>query len=386
MFFEIENLQEQFSVLDISFYGALIIGVLFGAIGEKSKYCVRAAVAEFAMPQQERAKLANKGLRARQFLSAIFIALIGTQILHFSGLIDLSNSLYWSTPIASLALILGGLLFGAGMILAGGCASRLVVLSATGNMRSLTTIIFIAISGYATMRGILALPRLQISEAWTLNLTFADYFAQNPYSHLAFAIILALGILSLLVRQFHQNGYSGILAGVGIGSLIIAGWWVSGVLAYDEFEPLPLASLSAVAPLGNSLQHMLIFTGSEANFGIGFIGGILIGAFISAIIGKRFKYQGFQSEKAILRHAVAGIMMGFGAVLALGCTLGQGHSGISTAAPSSVLVLGAIFAGGYVTAKYFYGHKAFPIYALPGWLQSALYYKGAAPRSEIHSQ
>ena len=169
---------------------------------------------------------------------------------------------------------------------------------------------------------------------------------QMPWTAVIAVILFIL--LGLLVRK---SGPKGLLTGAAVGLVVVAGWAVTGIVGADEFEPTQLASLSFVAPAGETIQYLMIFTGDTIRFSVALLGGALLGAFASALAGRRFQFVGFSAENSLARYLVGGLLMGFGGVTALGCSVGQGLSGISTASLSSIIAVLAIAAGGYGTMR-----------------------------------
>lgn len=348
MFELLENLRETYETATLVVFAAFGLGILFGVVAEISKYCMRAAIAEWATPSQD-----DMPARYRTGLIgfAILAALIGTQILHYTGLINLSESIYWSVPIRPLPLIVGGLLFGIGMVLTGGCVSRLLVLAASGNVRAVITLLVTGIAAYATLRGILALPRIELENLINSEVTPAGLFADNgSLIGVFFAIIMALAVVVVLTTK-GRGLRRAALPGIVVGLLVVSGWFITGVVGLDDFEPTQLTSLSFVAPIAESVQYLMIFTGDTIRFSIALVGGVLVGAFISAVVSGRFRFQGFVNERSVRRYLSGAVLMGFGGVTALGCTVGQGVTGLSTAAPSSVISLAAIVVGSFVAMK-----------------------------------
>ncbi len=344
---QLDLLREQHGTAALVVWGGFIIGVLFGITTEFSQYCARAALAEWA-PGDEQSKAAENGYsRSKQYLAAVLVALAGTQFLFVSQNIDLAESIYWSVPIRPVALVIGGILFGAGMVLAGGCVSRLLVLAASGNGRSIVTLLVTGIAGYATLRGILAYPRIWLENAWSMETAPAQLHDTGSVSMTLVAVALGVILTALLTLLIRRSGLTGIATGFAVGLAIIAGWIVTGIVGADEFEPTQLASLSFVAPAGETIQYLMIFTGDTIRFSVALLGGVLLGAFSSALVGRRFRFRGFTAENSLVRYLAGGLLMGFGGVTALGCSVGQGLSGISTASVSSVIAVLAIAAGGY---------------------------------------
>jgi uncharacterized membrane protein YedE/YeeE len=162
---QLDLLREEFGTATLVVWAAFSVGIFFGAVAEYSRYCARAALAEWAPGAEREAASAHGYVRTKQYLAAVLVALLGTQALFATQNIDLAQSIYWSVGIQPLALVAGGALFGMGMVLAGGCVSRLLVLAASGNGRSLVTLIITGIAGYATLRGLLSYPRIWLGDA-----------------------------------------------------------------------------------------------------------------------------------------------------------------------------------------------------------------------------
>ncbi|MFK5978318.1 MAG: YeeE/YedE family protein [Rhizobiaceae bacterium] len=340
----LDVLRESYDTRILVAFAAFAIGIAFGAIAEASQFCLRAAVSEWNSE-----KPTTGSLRTVQYLSAILASVIGVQFLQFSGVIDLTESLYWSAPIRPVALVVGGVAFGIGMVLAGGCISRILVLGFSGNIRSLFTIIIAAIAAYATLRGILSYPRILLEHMMASQGGAGVLIADNAHLWAFAAAIALIGALVVLVRK--SGSIKGIASGLGVGALVIFGWLATGIVGADEFEPTALTSLSMVSPLAESLQFSMIYTGDEVRFPIALIGGILLGALVSSVIGGRFKLSGFTSEAAPLRYGLGGLMMGFGGVTALGCSVGQGVSGIGTLSLSSFIAFAAIIGGAVIAMR-----------------------------------
>ncbi len=338
---------EDMEPTQILLIGGGLIGLVFGFLGQSSRFCFRQAAVE-----------AFEGKRAGQlrgWLIATLIAIAGTQALIPSYEIDLAESAYWVDSLPVVSLVIGGIMFGIGMILARGCAGRQVVLAATGNLRSLIVIMTIALSGYMTMRGLFAPIRQSLEGLVQVPLDTPDvvqgasslFGMGDDVMRTGAIAVAALLALILIARSavLRENLYL-TLASVIIGGLVVAGWYVTGIIGFDEFEPQRLESLTFVAPGGNAMQFLMIYTGTSANFGILLIGGVIGGSFLSALLRGELKLQSFNGEpKEMLRYLGGGLLMGTGAVLAIGCSIGQGLSGISTLAFSSIISLSAIVVG-----------------------------------------
>lgn len=340
----LEVLRESYDTRILVAFVAFAIGIAFGVIAEASQFCLRAAVSEW---NSDKSKTGS--LRSVQYLSAILASVVGVQFLQFSGVIDLTQSLYWSAPIRPVALVVGGVTFGIGMVLAGGCVSRMLVLGFSGNIRSLLTMIIAAIAAYATLRGILSYPRILLENVMESEEGAGVLIEGSSHLLAVVAAVALIGALAMLVRK--SGSVRGILSGLAVGALVILGWMATGIVGADDFDPTTLTSLSMISPLAESLQFLMIYTGDEVRFPIALIGGILLGAFASSIIGGRFKLRGFTSEAAPLRYGLGGLMMGFGGVTALGCSVGQGVSGIGTLSLTSLIAFAAIVGGAFIAMR-----------------------------------
>jgi hypothetical protein len=294
------------------------------------------------------------------------VAIIGTNALHFSGAIDVNKSIYLTPNLGWLGAIIGGAMFGFGMTLAGGCGSKTVVRLGAGNLKSLVVAILLGIVAYMTLRGLLALARIQLETATNIDLKTRGLDNQNigemagawfsVAGNTARAIAAVAVAAAFLVFCFKDATFrrsaSNIAAGLIIGLTPVAGWVVTGIFGADEFNPVPLASVTFVAPLGESLQYLMTFTGSAINFGIAVVGGVIAGSFLMAVATGSFRIESFTDRNDFVRHIGGGALMGAGGVLALGCTIGQGITGMSTLALGSVMAWLSIIAGGYLGVKY----------------------------------
>jgi hypothetical protein len=309
--------------------------------------------------------LMGDGRRFRAWLLAIAVAIIGTQALDFSGAIDIDKSIYLSANLGWLGAIIGGAMFGFGMTQTGGCASRTLVRLGGGNLKSLIVMLVLGIFAYMTLRGLLALPRLQI-ETTNIDLTIRGLNNQNlgeiaaattsvPATTARAVAAAALAFLFLVIcfkdESFRRSSVN-IVAGLVVGLAAVGGWLVTGILAKDEFEPVPLASITFVAPAGESLQYLMTFTGAKLNFGIAVIGGVIVGSFLMAVATGSFRVETFVDRDDLTRHLAGATLMGCGGVMALGCTIGQGITGMSTLALGSLIAWLSILGGGYFGIKY----------------------------------
>jgi uncharacterized membrane protein YedE/YeeE len=335
-----------------------LAGLVLGATAQRTNFCTMGAISDAVNLGDYR--------RFRSWMLAIAVALAGSQALHLAGVVDLGKSIYLTPNLGWLGAIAGGLLFGFGMTLAGGCGSKTLVRLGSGNLKSLIVAIVLGIFAYMTLRGLIGLGRVRFIEPMNLDLARAGLAAQGVpdiaaavtgASIASLRLILAAAVvLGLLWYCFRDADFRASPADIGggliIGALIPAGWIITGVIGNDAFDPAPLASFTFVAPVGESLMYLMIFTGTTINFGIAAVFGVITGSFVAALASGTFRFEAFTSRDDLLRHLGGASIMGIGGVLALGCTIGQGITGLSTLAAGSVLAFMSICAGGVYGMKY----------------------------------
>ena len=331
--------------------GGLAVGFIFGAVAQGTNFCTMGGLSDLV--------LTGNGRRFRAWVLAIAVAIIGTQALHFAGVVDINKSIYLTANFGWLGAILGGVMFGFGMTQAGGCAGKALVRLGGGNLKSLVVVLVLGTVAYMTLRGLLAVPRVRL-EAANLDLKTHGLTTQNLGEMAGAAIGLPAGPMRLVAASalalacllfcfkdtdFQRSGRD-IAAGVGIGLATVAGWLVTGVVGADEFDPAPLASITFVAPVGDSLQYLMTFTGAKINFGIGVVAGVIVGSLATSVVTGTFRIESFVDRNDLVRHLYGAALMGVGGVMALGCTIGQGITGMSTLSTGSVIALLSILGGG----------------------------------------
>ena len=329
---------------------AFLIGLIYGVVAQKTQFCFSGAIKDFILTKSTR--------RAASVLAAVITAIISSQILaHIYG-INLGQSVYLQTDLNYFSILLGGALFGAGMMLADGCSSRHLVKFSQGDLYSLVTIIFIAVFGYISSKGILVIGLEPIMK----NEFLLRVSAWFPNQALSIYVIVPLLIVALwkLVPRF-KNLVS-CMDGVLVGLLIGFAWYVTGILGFDDFEPLSLEALSFVYPSGKTLEYLMFFSGSTLSFSVCVVFGIVLGAFIMSFFNKKYRFGCVISQKSnkLKNGIIGGMMMGIGGIMAIGCTIGQGLSGISTLAFASFLAIASIMISAYFTAKYMEKRDALP--------------------------
>ena len=320
------------SDLNVQLLFGLALGVLFGIAAQITRFCLRRSVA--GEEGVDRAGLSV-------WLLALATAIVAVQFAVGAGYAVLDESRYLNPDIPALAIVLGGLAFGVGMVLTRGCVTRLTVLSATGNMRALTVLVVFAITAHAMMKGILAPLRTTLGEI-SFDLPFATIAAVPGVG-----VVLPLGLIAGSVWLAKRGGASVAHLGLGafIGLLVAAGWIGTSTLLMDEFDPLPVQSAAFTLPWADTLFWIIASSAIPAGFGTGLLGGVFVGAFLSAAMRKELQLQSFESPEQTLHYSLGGALMGVGGVLAGGCTIGAGLSGSATLSIASLRALGAIISG-----------------------------------------
>jgi uncharacterized membrane protein YedE/YeeE len=352
------------------------LAVMFGAVANRVNFCTMGAVSDLVIMGDWR--------RMRMWLLAIAVAIAGATWLDASGLVELGKSIYTAPRVAWLSHLVGGFLFGFGMTLASGCGSRLLIRAGAGNLKSMVTLMVLAIAAYMTLKGLFAVWRVQTLDTMRLDTTAfgaahsdlgsvvtALSGGESVKAVLPFAFAAAVAAFVLASRDFRASREM-IAGGFIIGAIIVAGWYVTGHLGHVAEDPRTLEeafigtnsgkpeSYSFVAPVAYLLELLLWWSDQSrtVTFGIAGVLGMAVGSAAVAVATRTFRWEGFASTEDLVNHIVGGVLMGFGGVCALGCTIGQGLTGISTLALGSFLALGAIIAGSVAALRYQYWRAA----------------------------
>ncbi|MCL4433110.1 MAG: YeeE/YedE family protein [Epsilonproteobacteria bacterium] len=256
------------------------------------------------------------------------------------------------------SILLGGALFGVGMMIADGCSSRHLVKFAQGDLYSLVTIVFIAVFGYISAKGILSIGLEPIMK----NEFLLQLSAWFPNQALPIYVIVPFLLVALWIAVPRFKSLVSCIDGILVGLLIALAWYVTGVVGFDDFEPLPLEALSFVYPSGKTLEYLMFFSGSTLSFSVSVVFGIVLGAFVMSFFNKKYRFGCVISQKnnKLKNGIFGGMMMGIGGIMAIGCTIGQGLSGVSTLAFASFLAITSIMISAYFTAKYMDKRDALP--------------------------
>ncbi|MBN9429842.1 MAG: YeeE/YedE family protein [Burkholderiales bacterium] len=348
-------------------WSVFALGLLLGALMNRTNFCTMGAVAD----------IVNMGdwTRMRMWLAAIGVAIIGTQLLAASGLVDVSRSIYTTPDLIWLSLAFGGLLFGFGMVLASGCGSKTLVRIGGGSLKSLIVFLVMGLTAYMTLRGVFGVVRVSAFDSVRINLPGGQDLPRllagdsaEQLTRLQLVLGLAIGgallVLAFMGREFRR--FENAAGGIGVGLIIVAGWYVSGHLGFVEEHPNTLEtafigttsnrpeSFSFVSPVAYTLDLLMLWSDASrrVSFGIAAVLGMIAGSFLYALASRRFRWEGLHGAEDTANHMVGGALMGVGGVTALGCTIGQGLSGLSTLAIGSVIAFAFIVLGAWLAMKY----------------------------------
>ena len=348
-------------------WAAFGLSVLFGAIAQRTHFCTMGAVAD----------IVNIGdwSRMRMWVLAIGVAMLGFNAMVAAGWLDAGKSIYAAPRLSWLSAIVGGALFGFGMVLASGCGSKTLVRVGGGNLKSLVVFVVLGLSAFATLKGITGVLRMvsvdrafvELAGPQDLPSIAARSFglAKAQAALLLGAMVGGAAVVWALARREGRSA-DVLLGGIGIGAVIAAMWWVSGRLGFVAEDPNTLQeafvatnsqrmeSLSFVAPVAYTLDWLLFFSDKSKLLTIGIVStvGVVVGSAIWAMASRSFSWEGFANVEDTGNHLVGAVLMGVGGVTALGCTVGQGLSGVSTLAVGSFIALAAIIGGAVLGVRY----------------------------------
>lgn len=348
-------------------WAAFFIGAAFGAIVQRTNFCTMGSVSDIVTM--------GDWTRMRQWVLAMGVAVIGFGVLAWSGQVDPLKVLYASSRFLWLSALAGGLLFGFGMVLASGCGSKTLVRVGSGNLKSLVVAMVIGIAGFATLKGVTAVLRTASVDKAALEIApnaalpallaqAAGWDARMAGLVLALTLGGALVAWALAGKEFMRG--NNLLAGLGVGVTVVSMWWVSGHLGHVAEHPKTLEeaflatnsgraeALSFVAPVAYTLDWLMFFSDSNKLITTGIVSvfGVIAGSAVMALAQRSFRWEGFRDARDAGHHLIGGVLMGVGGVTALGCTIGQGISGLSTLSLTSFVALAAMIGGGVAGVRY----------------------------------
>ena len=337
------------------------LSALLGAITQRTHFCTMGAVAD----------IVNMGdwTRMRMWVMAMGVAMIGFNLMVGLGWLDASNSLYGGPKFIWLSALTGGVMFGFGMVMASGCGSKTLVRIGGGNLKSLVVFIVMGIAAFATLKGITAVARVATTDSIAIALNtgqdlpsvLAATVVGLSKRYVAAALGLSLGgvLIAWSLARREGRSFDSLLAGFGIGLIVTGVWWVSGRQGYVSEDPNTLQeafiatnskrmeSLSFVAPVAYTLDWLMFFSDKSKALTIGIVSvcGVVVGSAVWSVATHSFRWEGFRDAQDTGNHLIGAVLMGVGGVTALGCTVGQGLSGLSTLSLTSFVAVAAIIAG-----------------------------------------
>ncbi len=355
------------STTDQVLWAAFFVSLAFGAIARRTHFCTMGAISD----------VVNFGdwTRMRQWSLAAGVAMIGFSSMALAGWIDPAKAIYASNRLHCLSAIVGGLMFGFGMVLGSGCGSKTLIRLGGGNLKSAVVFLVMAIAAFATLKGVTAVLRvatvervgIDFSQGTTLSVwASAAVGSSSVESGLVLSVLLggALIAWAMLAPGFRHP--DNVLAGLGVGGAVVAMWWVSGNLGYvpehpDTLQEAFLAtnsgrmeSLSFVAPMAYALDWVILYSDKSKILSLGVVSvlGVVAGSAVLALWSRRFQWEGFAGTEDLANHLVGGALMGVGGVTAMGCSIGQGLSALSTLSVASFLAFASIILGAVVALRY----------------------------------
>lgn len=344
-------------------WAAFALALAFGAIAQRTHFCTMGAVSDIVAM--------GDWTRMRMWALAGGVAILGFQAMAWAGWIDPKTTLYAANRVIWLSALLGGLLFGVGMVLGSGCGSKTLVRVGAGNLKSLVVFLVMGLAAYATMRGITAVARVasvdRVAFEVALPATLPAWLsgaAGLPAGHWGLALGLVLGGALVLwaLASASLRSLDGLLGGLGIGAAVVAMWWLTGHVGFVAEHPQTLEEtfvatnsgrsegFTFVAPMAYTLDWLILFSDTSKQLTIGIVSvvGVVLGSAVYALASGGFRWEGFRDTEDTANHLVGAVLMGVGGVTAMGCTVGQGLSGLSTLSLTSFVALAGILLGAYL--------------------------------------
>ncbi len=343
------------------------LSFVFGVIAQRTHFCTMGALSD----------IVNMGdwTRMRMWVLAIGVAILGFNAMVAFGWISAASSFYAMPRLTAVSAIVGGALFGIGMVLASGCGSKTLLRVGAGNLKSLVVLVVLGVSAYATIRGLTAVWRVNSVDRifWTLpagqdlpSLAGLAFGISTQTAAAWLGAALAMLCIAWVVARPEGRSAEVWLGGAGIGAVVVGVWWVSGQLGHVLEHPETLEdtfiatgtrrmeSLSFVAPIAQLLDWLIYYSDVSKRLTLGAVSvvGILLGSFAYSIATRSFRWEGFRDARDTGHHLIGAVLMGIGGVTALGCTIGQGISGLSTLSIGSVLAVFGIVAGGVAALRW----------------------------------
>ncbi len=355
------------SLSQLVLWAGFALSVAFGAVAQRTHFCTMGAVADIVHMQD--------WSRMRMWVLAMGVAMLGFNGMVGLGWLDAGKSLYASPRLQWLSALVGGVMFGFGMVLASGCGSKTLVRVGGGNLKSLVVFVVLGIAAFATLKGVTAVLRVSTVDQVAVLLpvgqdlpSLAAHAGLGTKNSLALMLggVIGLGLIGWVLARAEGRRSETLLGGVGIGALVAVAWWVSGRLGHVAEDPETLLetfmatnstrmeSFSFVAPVAYTLDWLMFFSDRSKRLTLGIVAvvGVVLGSFVVAIVTRTFRWEGFRNVQDTAQHLIGAVLMGVGGVAALGCTIGQGISGVSTLSVGSFIALASILLGAVVALRW----------------------------------
>lgn len=348
-------------------WAAFLLSMVFGAIAQRTHFCTMGAVSD----------IVNMGdwTRMRMWGMAVGVAMVGFYAMAWLGWIDPGKAIYTTGRIVWLSALVGGSLFGFGMVLASGCGSKTLVRIGAGSLKSLVVFFVMGLAAFATLRGVFGVLRVNTVDTVAFDVAaggaipawIASGFGSNPaLTGLVMAVLVGGGLVVWALMGPEFRSINNVVGGLGIGLVIVLMWWVSGRLGFVPEHPETLdavylgsntgrmESLTFTAPMAYTLDWLIFFSDKSKvlTFGVVTVAGVVVGALVCALIEGSFRWEGFRSTQDTALHIAGAALMGVGGVTALGCTVGQGLSGLSTLSFVSVVAVTGIVLGAIASLRF----------------------------------
>lgn len=338
-------------------WSMFFLGLAFGVFARLGRFCLLRGLRQVLGLDGNEPQGTAPALQA--FALALAVALLASQTLQLLGLVDLGQALIVRPGFSIPGVFIGGVIFALGMVLANACGARSLVLLAGGNLRSLVTVVFLALGAQASSTGVLVPLRQWFQglapttvEHTTLQQSLMANGASGLAAHAALAIVPALALLAYaLYRPALRRSPAQWLSAAVIGALVAVGWWISATVEVDPFEPARLTSLSFISPMAETLLYVQVAVGREFDAASAMVLGVLAGACVTALATRSARWEGFDSPAQLARSAAGGWLMGFGGLLAAGCSIGQVLTGVTTLAWATLPAVAGIVLGGLLFVR-----------------------------------
>lgn len=319
----------------------LLGGLALGLAARVGRFCTLGAIEDALYSSDDR--------RMRMWGIAIGVAVIGTHLAMALGAFEGTETAYLDRVWNPIATIVGGLLFGYGMALSGNCGYGALARLGGGDLRSLMIVIVMGLSAYIAMSGPLAHTRVwlfPVEEQAATSQGFSQLFAGFGLSPLITGVVIGLALIAVsLSSAAMRSSPSHVFWGTVVGLAIVSGWVGTYWIAQTGFGIEPVETHSYAAPIGDTLYYGMTASGNTLSFSVGSVCGVVLGATLGSYSKGHFRWEACEDPRELRRQILGAALMGPGAILAVGCSVGQGISAFSVLAYSAPVTFAAIFAG-----------------------------------------